>query len=384
MITVHPIPPCFDDASEILILGSFPSVKSREQGFFYGHPKNRFWEVLRRITEDTSVVLPLSIPEKEAFLHTHHIAVWDVIASCEIEGSSDASIKNVLPNDIRAILEKTKIRKIFCNGGKAFELYEKNIYPLTGLKAVKLPSTSPANAALSAEKLSEIWKSLIYPDIFCPPYPAATVVCLSGSREEAENVWLKLTEDPALNGKLPVLISVPVRDWNRELSPWKAEKVFKSGEDFGGEADIFLASLLEYVKASEEKLIGEGKCIFSPDHILAGYSLAGLFSLYAAFKTDYFSRFVSCSGSIWFDGFLTYAGQTAFAAAPDYIYLSLGDREKITKNPRMKTVEDCTEAFRNLVSERNVPVDFILNPGNHFNDPEGRLSSGIRSAVLVS
>lgn len=152
---VHTIEPVYDAQSKILILGSFPSVKSREMQFFYGHKQNRFWKVLAQVLE---CKVPEDIPQKRAMLMKHHIAVWDVIASCEITGSSDASIRDVVPNDISVILEQASIRHIYANGGKSYELYQKYIYPQNGRTIVKLPSTSPANASFSLERLAEAWK----------------------------------------------------------------------------------------------------------------------------------------------------------------------------------------------------------------------------------
>ena len=152
---VHNIEPVFNDKSKVLILGSFPSVKSREQQFFYGHPQNRFWRVL---SEVFGCPLPQNISEKKAMLLAHQVAVWDVIASCSIEGSSDASIRDVRPNDISRILETADIQKIFANGTKAHDLYRGYIYPVTQREIIKLPSTSPANAAYSVERLAGIWK----------------------------------------------------------------------------------------------------------------------------------------------------------------------------------------------------------------------------------
>lgn len=136
---VHNIEPVFNDKSKVLILGSFPSVKSREQQFFYGHPQNRFWRVL---SEVFGCPLPQNISEKKAMLLAHQVAVWDVIASCSIEGSSDASIRDVRPNDISRILETADIQKIFANGAKAHDLYRGYIYPVTQREIIKLPSTS--------------------------------------------------------------------------------------------------------------------------------------------------------------------------------------------------------------------------------------------------
>lgn len=155
----HEIPPVWDKNSEILILGSFPSVKSREGQFFYHHPQNRFWRVIASITGSP---VPESIEEKKQMLLKHHIAVWDVIASCRIEGSSDSSIRDVVPNDLQTILQHTKIRKIGTNGGTAYRLYQKYLLEKTGMEAVKLPSTSPANAAWSLERLIEEWRALIF------------------------------------------------------------------------------------------------------------------------------------------------------------------------------------------------------------------------------
>lgn len=153
MIT-HPFPPLFDKNSETLILGSFPSVKSREQNFFYGHPQNRFWKVLSTIY---NCKLPETIPEKKEFLYSHHIALWDVIASCEITGSSDSSIKNVCANDLSVILNSADIKKIFTNGKTADKYYRKYIKDSVKINAVCLPSTSPANAAWTVEKLVKAW-----------------------------------------------------------------------------------------------------------------------------------------------------------------------------------------------------------------------------------
>lgn len=151
---IHPIKPVFDKDSKVLILGSFPSVKSREEGFFYGHPQNRFWKVTAAVTGDE---LPLTTEDKKAFLIRNHIALWDVIGSCDIEGSSDSSIRNVSVNDITPILEKADIREIFLNGQKAYQLYKRYMFPEIKREGICLPSTSPANAAWSLDKLVSAW-----------------------------------------------------------------------------------------------------------------------------------------------------------------------------------------------------------------------------------
>lgn len=154
----HTFDPVFNAESKILILGSFPSVKSRENNFFYGHPQNRFWKVMANVLDWK---VPTTIEEKRKMLLENHVAVWDVIASCSIVGSSDTSIKDVVVNDFSKILENSKVERIYVNGGKAYELYHKYAEKVTGIKAVKLPSTSPANAAWSLEKLTKTWKEII-------------------------------------------------------------------------------------------------------------------------------------------------------------------------------------------------------------------------------
>lgn len=151
----HPIPPTYNKNSKILILGSFPSVKSREYGYFYGHPQNRFWKVVSLIFEDE---FPKTKEDKKEFLLKHKIAAWDVIASCDIVGSSDNSITNVKANNLKEIIENSKVEKIFVNGKKAAELYKKYIEPEIKISAITLPSTSPANAAYKLERLIDEWK----------------------------------------------------------------------------------------------------------------------------------------------------------------------------------------------------------------------------------
>ena len=150
----HPIPPLYDGSSRILILGSFPSVKSREAMFFYGHPQNRFWRLLARLTDEE---IPETIEEKKELLLRHHIAIWDVVHSCDIVGSSDSSIKNVVPCELDRILSVSPIQQIYANGGKAWQLYHRYCEKETGREAVKLPSTSPANAIFTLDRLTAVW-----------------------------------------------------------------------------------------------------------------------------------------------------------------------------------------------------------------------------------
>lgn len=158
---VHSIEPIFDENSKILILGSFPSVKSREKAFYYAHPQNRFWRLLAGILGEADI--PLNNAGKSAFLLSHKIALWDVIASCEITGSSDSSIRSVIPNDLTPILKKADIAGIFCNGTSSFKLYEKYLVEITGVTAYLLPSTSPANASWTFDRLKEKWASDLIP-----------------------------------------------------------------------------------------------------------------------------------------------------------------------------------------------------------------------------
>lgn len=150
----HTFGPVYDIESRILILGSMPSVKSREVNFYYGHPQNRFWRVVSSVLGCDA---PMNIEEKKAMLLSSGIALWDVIESCDIIGSSDSSIKNVIPNDINLILKNSAVRKIYANGTKAEELYNRYCLKETGVKIEKLPSTSPANAAWKIDMLAEAW-----------------------------------------------------------------------------------------------------------------------------------------------------------------------------------------------------------------------------------
>ena len=153
-LIMHEFDPVFDGNSRILILGSFPSAKSREANFYYGHPRNRFWKILAEIYQ---VRVPETIPEKKALLLENHIALWDVIAQCEIKGSSDASIRNAVPTRLNVVLENAPIRQICCNGSTAYQLFHKYQENTCGQAAIRLPSSSPANAAWSLERLIEVW-----------------------------------------------------------------------------------------------------------------------------------------------------------------------------------------------------------------------------------
>lgn len=154
---IHPLKPIYDSNSKILILGSFPSVKSREANFYYGHPQNKFWRTLERVYEEN---IGPSNMDKTKFLLKHNIALWDVIKSCTIIGSNDNSIKDVTVNNIERLVKITKIKKIYTTGKKAYNLYQKYIYPKTKIEAIYLPSTSPLNASISLENIINEYKKL--------------------------------------------------------------------------------------------------------------------------------------------------------------------------------------------------------------------------------
>ena len=154
MQVYHEFPPVFDENSKVLVLGSIPSVKSREEGFYYMHPKNSFWKVLESVFGE-------EILDKKEFCLQHGIALWDTCASCEIHASSDASIKNIVPNDLEVINQKAKIKQIFTTGKKAHEIYQKYLYPIYKKEDICLPSTSPANAKMKLEDLIKEYQVII-------------------------------------------------------------------------------------------------------------------------------------------------------------------------------------------------------------------------------
>lgn len=155
---VHPIPPLFNEHSRVLILGSFPSIKSREAKFFYGHPQNRFWRILAALTHSP---IPQTVSEKTELILSNHFALWDSIGSCTIAGSSDSSIRDVVPNDLHIILDHAPVERIFCNGNASLSCYKRYIEPTLGRPASVLPSSSPANAAWSLERLIEAWRVIL-------------------------------------------------------------------------------------------------------------------------------------------------------------------------------------------------------------------------------
>ncbi len=155
---IHSIEPVFDTESRVLILGTMPSPKSREVQFYYGHPQNRFWRVLAAVLGEE---VPQSVPEKKTMLLRHRIALWDVLAECEITGASDSSIRNPVANDLSVILNHAPVQAVFTTGATAWKLYTRLQKPHTGIEAVRLPSTSPANCAVKMEALTEAYKAIL-------------------------------------------------------------------------------------------------------------------------------------------------------------------------------------------------------------------------------
>lgn len=151
----HTIAPVFDEYSRVLLLGTFPSPKSREMGFYYGHPQNRMWRVLAAVMGEG---VPQTRDERREFLLRNRIAMWDVLASCSIRGASDASIRDAKPNDVAHVLANAPIERIFTTGAKASELYKRFLLPNLGVEAMRLPSTSAANATMSFEKLVDAYQ----------------------------------------------------------------------------------------------------------------------------------------------------------------------------------------------------------------------------------
>ena len=213
----------------------------------------------------------------------------------------------------------------------------------------------------------------------CGPYTvelfmetdSQTVVYTVMDPAETQAVWSMLKEPR------PALAAISGVDWNRELSPWSAPKVFRGGADFGGEGPAFLDALTGRIVPLAEAQLG-----FAPVcRTIAGYSLAGLFALWSVFQTDMFDRVASVSGSLWFDGFMDYMRSSAPPNGLRRIYLSLGDREKNVRNQRMAAAEDCTRRAAELLRGWNIPVMFEMNPGGHFQDIPGRIARGVNQLM---
>lgn len=209
----------------------------------------------------------------------------------------------------------------------------------------------------------------------CGPYTVSlffeeehqSVVYAMLDGEGAEEVWARLRQPK------PTLAAVSGMDWNRDLSPWRAPRIFRGGDDFGGGGPAFLPALTRQIVPSVEERLG----VVPRSRAIAGYSLAGLFALWSVFNTEAFDRVASVSGSLWFDGFLEYMAANTPCGGLRHAYLSLGDREKSTRNPRMAAVEDRTRQAAALLGRRGVPVTLELNPGGHFQEVSGRIAQGI-------
>ena len=188
-------------------------------------------------------------------------------------------------------------------------------------------------------------------------------------QQDAKETW------PLLNGHNLALAAISGVDWNRELSPWKAPRAFRGGEDFGGQGPALLDTLTQQIIPLTENHLG-----YAPEFRgITGYSLAGLFALWAIYQTNLFDRAASISGSLWFDGFLEFIKHNAPKAK--FVYLSLGDKEKLAKNPRLAAVEDCTRQAAELLGAHHILVAFEMNHGGHFQDIPARIARGISSLV---
>ena len=155
---LHPLEPVADAGSRVLLLGTMPSPKSREAGFYYAHPQNRFWRVLAALWGEET---PAGTQERLAFARRHHIALWDVLRACSIEGADDGSIRQPEVNDLRQVLERADIRAIFTTGTKAAALYRRYCLPVTGRPAIPLPSTSPANCRATLDELTQAYRAIL-------------------------------------------------------------------------------------------------------------------------------------------------------------------------------------------------------------------------------
>ncbi|MBQ3080036.1 MAG: alpha/beta hydrolase [Clostridia bacterium] len=201
---------------------------------------------------------------------------------------------------------------------------------------------------------------------FIPGNPDRLLVVIAGN---TENTAYLSGFDPSLAS----IVTVPAEDWNRDLSPWPAPACFRGGEAFSGNADAFLSRLITQILPEAER-----KMHISPKiRAIAGYSLAGLFSLYALTKTELFQMAASVSGSLWFDGFLDYIIAHPPLAENPRVYLSLGDKEALTKNKRLQSVEEMTMKAYDFMRSRNISAHFELNPGNHFANPDQRMMKAI-------
>ncbi len=201
--------------------------------------------------------------------------------------------------------------------------------------------------------------------------PAGAVLYVHADEEEAAALWRAVRPTGA------ALVCISGEDWNRDLTPWPAEKVFRQGEDFAGKAPEYLRFLRETLLPAAEAKLG-----FAPNfRCIAGYSLAGLFALYAAVETELFHGAAAVSGSLWYDGWLAHFKSRPLPESLKKVYLSVGDKEKKARNPRMATVEDCTRAVAEHLRSGDVSVRFELNPGGHFNEPDARLAKGVLSLL---
>ena len=204
---------------------------------------------------------------------------------------------------------------------------------------------------------------------YLPEKQNDTVVYIHLNGKNGDEIWSRLDEPK------PMLVTIAGTDWNAELSPWKAERVFKNGEDFAGGAEQHLRFILDEVIPWAEKTIKPRK------RVIAGYSLGGLFALWSAYKTDAFDYVMSASGSLWFDGFTDFAAAEESVKTPERIYFSLGDRERKTGNRKMSKVEEATAAIADIMQQRGAKVFCEFNAGGHFDNVPDRIVRGINKIL---
>lgn len=201
------------------------------------------------------------------------------------------------------------------------------------------------------------------------------VVILNTFDEEGQEIW---NEVNVFTRKEYILVTIANIDWNKEMSPWYMEKMYKNEEDYAGKAEEYLHSLTDKIIPEIERTIHEllGKKITA--YTIVGYSLAGLFAIYSLYQTHVFKAAISCSGSLWYPDFIEYVKENEMKSYPEKIYFSLGNKEKNTKNELMAKVEENTKSIEQFFSEKSIQTIYEENEGNHFQDVTNRVAKGIR------
>ena len=214
--------------------------------------------------------------------------------------------------------------------------------------------------------------NIIYDDV--PKTIKLPIVILNSYDEDGQDIWDKTKQ---LTNEDYVLVTISNIDWNREMSPWHMDKLFKGEDDYLGDADKYLLTLTNIIIPKIEEFLNELD-IKIKNYTLAGYSLAGLFAIYSIYKTDIFSNIISCSGSLWYPNFIDYIKDNDMKVIPNKIYFSLGNKESKTRNELMSTVEEKTKHIKDYYQSKNIETIYEENEGNHFQDISLRIAKGIR------